>query len=427
MVTTAKPKVGLITACASSRMIAPKVRVEDMPLNLTMKEALDWWHKTLAEHSEPQYAITPREQYRGTGFSTLVRIQDIYPVDLRVVTGGMGLIDLDEPIIPYDFTASKKEEHNIHQKVTKEPFVQTVWWRGINNLRLKGLTPVADFVREHELTAISAGKIFLRYIAEDLLSLGFDERKKVRILLTASSLGSVPAQLHSMIIPFARNAVAHMPGNRNDINHRAAQLFFQKCADEPTWVNLSLEEHAKLFASHSLQGNQSQGMSTEQLQTIFEDHPGYLQLPMDEAYLVVKRAHGNPGGKMFFRGVFRLATQQVAKVQTPDVVKGAEVLKGMDFLQNKASATPNAEDKALEGLQIFAAALRQVAPNTAFGSADIVKWAETYYDGIGAPEMLKSPMQLSYLIRANLGILGFQQAGKQFMLKQAQEQEVSVG
>src|SRR5690348_11554200 len=261
---TKQVQCGLITACSSTRTVAPLVRVQDMPLNLNMQEALDWWTDAAKTSLGDSATITPGEQYRGTGFNTLVRIQSLYPLETRIVTGGAGLIKLDEPIVPYDFTANKNEEHNIWQHVTKEPFVQTVWWKKINALRDKGENPVADFVRSIPgLTVISTSKVFLRYIAGDILSLSTEERKKVRILLPASSLGSVPAQLRPMIIPFSRHAVAHLPGNRNDTSHRAAEMFFEEAASNPEWLSLPIEEHAKLYDVKVEGRTANGGMTTE--------------------------------------------------------------------------------------------------------------------------------------------------------------------
>jgi hypothetical protein len=336
------------------------------------------------------------------------------PLNVRIITGGQGLLELDEPIVPYDFSASKNEEHNITQVVTLEPFVQTVWWKGINQARRGTPTPVADFVRASEgMTVISASKVFIRYISEDLLSLSIQDRERVRILLTASSVGSVPAQLRSMIVPYSRGVVGHMPGNRNDVAHRAAQLFFQKAADEPGWEMLPIEEHKKLFICED--APQANGALTEQqLLDIFDSHPGYLQLSVDDAYVLVKRSHGSPGGRMFFRGVYRMAKGE--KLETSfkeeEVDKALAALQGMSFLSRNGKHSSD-EDAALEGVQLFLSALARLSPTASFTAGDVSGWAKNHYKD-ECPGFLASPNKLTYLIKSNLKVLGLKQVDKAF-------------
>lgn len=404
-------KVGLITACSSTRSMPPTVKVQDMPEGLTNAEAMEWWCDKIGDKGLQR--TTPGEQYRGTGFNTLTKIQATLGADTRIITGGLGLIGLTDEIVPYDFSASKKEEHNIHQKVTKEPFIQTVWWARINEYFGRSGTPVAKFVLEHDLVVISATKVFLRYIADDILSIPIQYRDRVRILLTESSLGSVPAQLRPMIIPFPRTAVSHLPGNRNDINHRAAQLFFQQLEDDPEWLSRTIEEHAELYKG--AQVSQNSALSQQALLDIFDSHPGYLQLGPDQAYLVVKRSHGNPGGKMTFRGVYRLAKASNFEPDKKDVSKAEQALAGMGFLSQVAQGTDE-EEAALQALSIFAEAVKGIAPNAVFSTADISNWAKSYYTESEPPGILTSPNKLAYLMRANLGVLKMRIVEKSFAL-----------
>lgn len=389
---------GLITSCSSSRTVAPLVRVQDMPLFAKTAQALDWW---LEELEKQQPSISPREQYRGLGFNTLVKIQETVPdIDVRIVTGGQGLIDLDSLIVPYDFSGSKKEEHNIHQHL-QEPFVSTVWWKGISQRKFGTSTPVADFVRANTFTVISCSKVFLRYIAEDVLSLSAADRGKLCILLSASSLGSVPSQLRSMIIPFSRESLSDLPGNRNDLNHRAALKWFQEV----------LEGREPIFEIPETK-TANGGLAAEQLLNIFKDHPGYLTLDVETAYVAVKRSHGSPGGRTFFRGIYRAAKGQTM----PDIVPDNKAKEALSFLSLSKTASHNVEDEALELVGIFLAALRQAHADVVFTSSDICTWAKAYKEE--PPEMLTSPNRLFYLLKANTDYLQITSVDKGFVLKE---------
>lgn len=406
-------KIILVTSCSVSRSIAPKVWVGDMPPEQNMSSALLWWTEKLSSF-EPE--LTPREQYRGLGFSTLVKIQEAHPEveAIKIVTGGLGLTDMDEPIVPYDFTAGKNEEENIWQKVTKEPYVQTVWWKMINAARGKDAYPVATLLRENPdaFILVSCGKVFLRYIAEDILTISLKDRSRIRILLSASSVGSVPMQLRPMIVPFERASIGHLPGNRNDSNHRAALYFLSSAKTQPDpmkWLGEDPIEQAKAF-------NHSQAtvrVTPAKIAEILRDHPDYLQMDMESAYKLIRREHGAIGGRMGFRSIFR----QLGGAGAPEVVMTDEELNqavaamaGMGFLSQQGAASSSDEDEGIKAVQHFVSALKTMAPRAVFTAADVANWAQTYYNQ-KPPVYVSSPNKAIHILKNNCDLLGLQEVG----------------
>lgn len=400
----------LITNCSSSRTIEPIARVGKIPPNQTMKSALANWAEQL---NVPEDKLTtPSELYRGMGFMTIAKIMEQYkPNDVKIVTGGQGLISLDEKIVPYDFTANKAEPENIWQAVTQEPFVQAVWWRMINDLRGKSATPIADYVKEtnYDFYLISMGKVFLRYIAEDILSIPFADRPKIKILLAASSTGSVPAQLRPMIIPFDREVIAHLPGNRNDGNHRAAQYFLSLMEEDEEFANGTTEFQRQAFSSTA----ENIAPSKIDLATLFENRPHLLQLDMDTAFKAIRKEFGTFGGKMYFRSEWRKAKGLDISINPEDIDSAKNALSGLSFLQNVNTQTSNSEeDDVLKGIKTFLEALKIIAPHAVFNAANVCEWGKTFYTPLNpAPQAMTQPNKLAYILKNNADLLNIQETG----------------
>lgn len=422
----------IITSCSSTRTVQPKAKVADLPAGLTMQQALEKWLALLNAHTAD---LTPGELYRGMGFYTLAKIREQFkPLDTFIVTGGQGLITLDEPIVPYDFTASPKEMHNIHQKVTAEPFVQTVWWRMINQARNKGVSPISSYVSsaKADLVIIACSKIFLRYIADDILSTPFRDREKIRILLSASSIGGVPVQLRPMMVPFDRDFIQGLPGNRNDNNHRAALRFLELLQD-PQNQRLTVSGHQAVLGSMS-RGEPPTGGSSANAQVFYDGpknngnleewlraRPDILALDPEVAYKRARRELGTLGGRLYFKGIHRKLTATAVNASEEEVVAATSALQGMSFLTSTGGASGE-DDEVLRAVAAFVTAVKAVAPKAVFTPQDIVTWAPQYYKTIAkeAPAFILSPNKLSYVLKNNASVLGLKEAegqgGKGYMI-----------
>lgn len=420
-------KAALITNCSHTRTIPPVVRVQDMPIGLTMQQALAWWCEQLGRYES---TITAGELYRGISFSTLANIMEKFAIPpnlVRIVTGGQGLIDLTEKIVPYDFTASAKEEYNIHQHVTSEPFVQTVWWRMINQKRYSKLTPVATYIEDslktNDIVVIALTKVFLRYISEDFLSTSPALLQRVRILLSASSVGSVPAQLRSYIIPFDRYAIAAAPGNRNDTNHRAALKFLTLAAEDPNFLTLSNVKQAEVINGNSFGGvsvGSTQGTRAEiNIEQILRDTPTLLEMDSERAYTIVRRLYGAIGGRMNFRGIHRKLTQKPLE-DGDDLHIGAEILAGMNLKPVAPAIKADNEDTAIMAIRVFVSAASALGRDISFTTEQIILWATEYFrrKGEELPDVF-TEQKLPFLLRSNLDALGIQAGAQQstFTLK----------
>lgn len=401
-------KYALIMSCSSTRTVKPKVCVEDLHADLDMNTACEAWVNTLKCHKPD---ITPSELYRGRGFISLAKIRSEFVIDdTLIVTGGQGLINIDEKIVPYDFTANPKETHNITQKVTKEPFVGTVWWRKINELRKNTPTPVADYAKNNPDTfiLIACSKLFLRYIADDVLSIPTEQLKNISILLSASSITSVPIQLRPYIVPFTKEAIADLTGNRNDGHHRAAYKFLSKAEQDESFLTTTNNERIEYFKS--LSTDTTEQIAQVDLRQVFKDRPELLEMSSDAAYAIIRKEFGTIGGKMFFAGLFRELSGIQIKTTADEVGLAKDVLESMDFMATSCQASEEIE--VLTDVKTFIEAIQSLSTssNIGFTSSNIYAWAKKYYEvqNNTIPNILTSTQKITKLLKSNLDILNIE-------------------
>lgn len=399
-------RIHLITSCSSTRLHIPVARVQDLPTGLTNAEAIDQWVSKL--NSFPA-STTPKEQYRGQGFLTLLKILNTFKLEsTHIITGGLGFTDINEAIVPYDFSASPKEEHNILQKVTAEPFSLNVWWSLINQARHGDQHPVATFVNslaDDEVVLISCSKLFLKYIAQDFLSADPDKKNQCRILLTGSSVGSVPMQLRPYIVAFERIQVNHIPGNRNDINHRAMEVFLSKVTTMEEFQQPSYALARDVFGVIGVTGSNNSKQSSEVIEYL-NNNPDVLHLPESDAYRSVYRVFGPFGGRNNFSNMFKnlrieKGLDTVSRGQHDD--DALEVLKSMmNTVAVKVEKSP-----AFTYIERFIDALESLDIST-FDAATAVNWATKYCykKEEPLPEEFSNAIKAYYFLSGNAATLG---------------------
>jgi hypothetical protein len=419
--------IHIITNCSSTRLIAPVARVQDLPTGLTNAEAIDKWVDILNSHKK---STTPREQYRGQGFITLLKtLNDFKPESVQIVTGGLGLTDIDDDIVPYDFSGSPKEEHNITQKVTREPFALNVWWSMINSKRFGEANPVARYLEEvasdpEGVCLISCSKIFLKYIAQDFLSASEAAKNRTKILLTASSIGSVPMQLRPYIVSFERSAVAHIPGNRNDINHRAMWMFLDHVRAFEDFTLPSWKLSATVFGAEQIEGNGGGSIGIKiDIPATLKDRPELLKLDPESAYKTLYREVGPFGGRQNFKGNFIKAQMDAGLIKSEEISEADDdALDALGGLGLKAASPQISNNDTADGLklmQTFVSALQKANPTAEFTPADVCSWAKVYSEkkGLTLPDVFGMPIKLAYFLKSYHEVLNLNKNDKSFSLR----------
>lgn len=369
----------LVTCCTSTRTEPPKVRCADMGSGFTMSGALDRWLELLSIHDA---SVTPPQLYRGVGFHTVTKIADVIGQEnVRVLTGGQGLMKLDTKFVPYDFTSNKNHPGNILDVVTEEPFVIPLWWNMINKALRGTPTPVADLLdsKGTKLVVVALNKFFMKYLHDDMLSARNVD--KLRIVVVGKSRSHVPTQLRQQVLQVHKQDISGTVGNRNDISHRAALLFIRKVAAGEVDVDANVEQHQEIL------GDLSPG-ATEHLtqltpKVVLQRAPDLLESgSVDQAYQEARRRYGTIGGIIAFRAAW-YAAKGVDVVASKTEAAAAKValaaIRGtLDVRSAKLVGIDS--DAAWRLTRIFVKMLREDLPDAKFNAADLQSWIISYCD-----------------------------------------------
>lgn len=378
----AKANVGvnglyLVTCCTSTRTVPPKVRCSDIGTGLTMPQALEKWLEMLKSHKAD---VTPAQLYRGVGFHTVMKIADLIGTkNVRVITGGQGLLKLDTKIVPYDFTSNKNHPGNMLEVVSEEPFVVPLWWNMINGALRGSTTPVADLLDRDDtkIVIIALNKFFMKYLHDDMLAaVNID---KLRIVVVGKSRSFIPTQLRQQVLQIQKSDVSGTVGNRNDISHRAALLFIRKVASGEVDINASIEEH------QSVLGDLSPGASMHLTQLsskiVLERAPDLLEYDgIDVAYQEARRRYGAIGGIIAFRAAW-YSRKDGGHVHVQSNTKAAKA--ALEAIRSTLSARSVKlvgfdSDEMWKLIHVFLEIIQKEMPDAKFNATDFQSWVGTY-------------------------------------------------
>lgn len=367
----------LVTCCTSTRTVLPRVRGSDLGTGLTMAQALEKW---LALLDADEADITPMQLYRGVGFHTVTKIADLIgQKNVRVLTGGQGLLKLDTKIVPYDFTSNKNHPGNMLEVVNEEPFVIPLWWNMINGALRGSTTPVADLLDDDgtKIVIIALNQFFMKYLHDDILSARHIDR--LRIVVVGKSRSNVPTQLRQQVLQVQKSAVAGSVGNRNDISHRAALLFIRKILAGDVVVDAGVEEHQAVLGD--LSPGASEHLAQLTPRQVFVRAPDLLKYDaIEPAYQEARRRYGAIGGIIAFRAAWY--TQKGSPHATDEYDAGAAsaALEAMRAtLSTRMAKHAGLDSDAVWRLtHIFVDLLRKEMIDARFNAADLQSWMVTY-------------------------------------------------
>jgi hypothetical protein len=368
--------------------------------------------KALKEAGQPLY--TPEQIYSGDGFQEVQAIRQEHPevVDVQIVTGGQGLIGIEQPILPYDFSGDPREPRNIHQKV--RAFRHGAWWADINERLYQTRTPIADLTRRSDidLVIVSVTKVFLKYTAADLAQADLD---KLIVLTTASNLNALGKG--------ARKAAAiysdkYLEDTLYAFRHVKIFKALRRFLDESR--TFGMDEALKGLRESSLSAaiaGKASPFSTTDYVALFEEHPELLECT-SAAHLqkMAKLLNIDFGGQRAFIAAWQIrrgaASATINKLPeiTPD--KTAE---GMDFLTtlistNEQRSNSSGDDDVPEEVRYvasFAEQFRKVCKATGVDISQQPILAATVTDWIRVTYSKEfSPLRIFYVLHHYSDLFG---------------------
>jgi hypothetical protein len=169
------------------------------------------------------------EVYSGRSFQEAVFAARAGCGELRIISGGLGLIRGDDEIPSYSLSLVRQSSEFIGARVTGEPFNAARWWKEVQ--RSAQSSPLAELLRTNPTTAVVIGisKAYLPLISEDLLSLEDRELDRLR-LLGMGIWNACPSRLQNCILPYddrLDGPDSPIRGTRTDFSSRAMRHFIE--------------------------------------------------------------------------------------------------------------------------------------------------------------------------------------------------------
>jgi hypothetical protein len=400
MANKSKKPLALLTSCTVTRNTEPLLKIGDMEPCDTMADLCDQWCTAMHTYDEGSLK-SPGEIYAGTAMTAITEIaQDIGHENIFIVTGGVGLVRHTDYIVPYDFTADRKQLHNAHQKVTGERFIPHVWWGKINKALHGDPDPIRKLLDEYEFVVGALPKMFTKYILADLESCGPQEREsRVFIPMTSSMYNGVPNIIKDAYVPYTPEYLADILYSRGDKAQRVVQKFLRQAAND----NLAETANKMLdIAANTTPANKGHVDYAE----MFAVHPDIVEAEDVHTAMYRAKAFGYKiGGNARFAGAWRSHQGQIEppKITAVRRKEGASVLQGIISAGDRMSD----DDKILERLSEFIAVVKDVDQNLVFSAKEIVTWAKTMYPG--ELEGMDNTNKVSYLLGYNAGYLGVEE------------------
>jgi hypothetical protein len=102
--------------------------------------AAEW----VARVSTAQPAASARDVYCGRSFQEALTAARSTRVSLRIISAGLGLIDEEEPVPPYNLTLVRGKANSIESRISVGRFDAGRWWGQIQ--RRRSAQPLARLV-----------------------------------------------------------------------------------------------------------------------------------------------------------------------------------------------------------------------------------------------------------------------------------------
>lgn len=400
-------RIAVITSCAVTRTVTPIVKVSELGQG-TMKDLVsEWWSDLQAIGDDKK--VTPGDLYRGPSMDIVFKIaQMVGHENVFIVTGGQGLVSLDTPIVPYDFTSDKKAEHNIHQHVTGEPFSWTTWWGLINSERHGIVNPIAERLIEHfgyDYVLAALPKGFIKYIVDDIASIPTEHRHKMIVPIPRSNRTSFPQRVRDMMLLYSQSFVEGA-SQYSRAQNAALRILSDAQASSMSVTVATIAEEEEV-------AEQRGDTSTIDYDAMFSTHPELLQAPDGKSAIRMAKALGYKiGGRHRFVGAW-MGARGHAEVDKKDIPPQA--VEALSTIL-KESKTPQAsEDAIVKELAIFVALLKEHAYDRLFASADVVAWAALTF-GEQHDSGILSTAKVNYYLDFYAKYLGIQKLGTMYKI-----------
>lgn len=197
--------------CASG---LPEAYVEDL--------SKDWVARLRRDrHKTPASSL-----YAGRNFQEAQIAAKILDAPLAIVSAGLGLVDQNDPIPPYDLSIVAYSTHSITKKLSGNESLGG-WWAALS-AKSPFARPLSDFLDElGGVVLIALSQPYLQMIRADLNALPAERRQRLRIVSRAP-LEAIEPGMRPFVMPYddrLDGPDSVIRGTRGDFAARAAHHF----------------------------------------------------------------------------------------------------------------------------------------------------------------------------------------------------------
>lgn len=237
-------RVALITSCTNRKRVVPvrQLRAQSLsraPLSLL---AAEW----VSRLRSARVRVPAREFYAGRSFTEALAAAQAYDATLHIVSAGMGLIHVDDPVPAYSLTVAGRVSDNVLTRVKDGEAAPAQWWTALN-ARLRQANPLARLIasKAADLIVLALPSTYIDLVAEDLGSLSARAAARVRVIGLPSLAPRLPPALIASLVAYderLENTKTGYAGTRADFVQRATRHFMtQVLAQDPS---ASAQRHA---------------------------------------------------------------------------------------------------------------------------------------------------------------------------------------
>jgi hypothetical protein len=220
-------KVALITSCTNRKRVVPlrQLRGQSLPSASLTKLAGEWASRLQNARTQ----VAARDFYAGRSFTEALAAAEGCEGALHIVSAGVGLIHVDDPVPPYSLTVTGRVSDNILTRVKDEEALPAHWWAALNGRRRQG-KPLSRLLasKAADLYVLALPSTYIDLVVEDLGSLTARAAAKVRVIGLPSLSDRLPPLLVSSLVSYderLENTRTGYAGTRADFVQRAARHF----------------------------------------------------------------------------------------------------------------------------------------------------------------------------------------------------------
>jgi len=216
----------VVTTCTDRKRYAvpPELDASSLPAGRQANVAHEWRRRVSAAPS----AGLAAQVYCGRSFQEAILAARAGRAELRIISGGLGLIRSDEAIPSYSLSLVRQSREFVGSRVLDAPFRAPEWWSSVQKA---GRAPMAEVVRANPtaIAVIGISSTYLSLVADDLASLGDNDIDRIR-LIGMGIEKACPRRLQPYILPYNDRLDGRdspIRGTRGDFASRAVRHFIQ--------------------------------------------------------------------------------------------------------------------------------------------------------------------------------------------------------